>query len=343
MKRFLVLLLAVLGLCSSMVACGGQQTAEEGTYQIYVLNNEETKVESHACDIMATGKADMLEEFIDALSAQSERLEYKAPFSLGFHLLSANIVDNQIILDMDEAYGKLSASTEVLARAAIVRTLTQIPGVRYVQFTVDGRQLYDNTGNAVGPMSADLFIDNDGNEINTYELARVKLYFANSTEDKIIGAYREKYYSTNMPMERFIVEELILGPSGKVEGLYPTINPETKILGVTTQDGVCYVNFDSGFLTSVNNVQAETAIYSIVNSLTELNNVTKVQILVGGEVPAGYEKSVYERNLEYVSSLKAETKTDDKTETKTETKTDNKTEPQTDAKTETETKTDTRN
>ena len=138
-----------------------------------------------------------------------------------------------------------------------------------------------------------------------------------------------------MPMERFIVEELILGPSGKVEGLYPTINPETKILGVTTQDGVCYVNFDSGFLTSVNNVQAETAIYSIVNSLTELGNVTKVQILVGGEVPAGYEKSVYERNLEYVSSLKAETKTDAKT--------DNTTEPQNDTRTETETKSDTRN
>ena len=335
MKKIWRLLLPVLCLCICMTACNRQKTAEEGTYLIYMLNNEETKVEAHAGNIMSTEKEEMLEEFLEALATQSERLEYKAPLSLGFHLLSAEVVDNQIILDMDEAYGKLSASTEVLARAAIVRTLTQIPGIRYVQFTVEGRKLYDNTGNPVGPMSADLFIDNDGNEINTYELARVKLYFDTTAGDKIIGAYREKYYSTNMPMERFIVEELILGPSGKVEGLYPTVNPETKILGVTTQDGVCYVNFDNGFLTLVNNVQAEVAIYSVVNSLTELNNVSKVQILVNGAVPAGYEKSVYERNLEYVSSLKTET--ENKAEDQTDSKTNNKTESKTNSKTESRT------
>lgn len=60
---------------------------------------------------------------------------------------------------------------------------------------------------------------NDGNEINTYELVKVKLYFA-TDGDKLIAAYREKHYSTNTPLERFVVEELIAGPSGQIEGLY---------------------------------------------------------------------------------------------------------------------------
>ena len=152
-------------------------------------------------------------------------------------------------------------------------------------------------------MSADQFIDNDGNEINTYELTRNKLHFANEDGDKLIAAYREKHYSTNTPLERFVVEELISGPSGQVPGLYPTVNPETKIINVMTKDGICYVNFDSSFLTVVNNVSTELAVYSIVDSLVELSNINKVQILVNGEVPNSFTTTTFERNLDYVTTL----------------------------------------
>ena len=302
MKKTGIYLLLVI-FTMGFAACKGGETIEETGYQVYMLNNDETKVESHAYSMVATEKEEMLDELLQALDTQPEKLEYKTPFSTGFHVISTRFADNKVYLDMSEEYNELSATTEVLVRAAVVRTLTQIPGVRYVEFTVGGSPLHDRTGNEVGQMSAELFIDNDGNEINTYELARVKLYFANASGDGIISAYREKYYSTNMSMERFIVEELIAGPSGKVEGLYPTLNPETRILGVTTQDGVCYVNLDAGFQKLINNVSTEIAVYSIVDSLVELSSVSKVQILVNGEIPAGFEKSTYERNLDYVTTL----------------------------------------
>ena len=152
-------------------------------------------------------------------------------------------------------------------------------------------------------MNAEQFINNDCNEINTYELVKVKLYFANADGDKLIAAYREKHYSTNTPLERFVVEELIAGPSGQIEGLYPVINPETKIINILTKDGICYVNLDSSFLTVVNNVSTEVAVYSIVNSLVELDNINKVQILVNGEVPSTFSNSTFERNLDYVTTL----------------------------------------
>ncbi len=34
-------------------------------------------------------------------------------------------------IDVDKAYSELSPTTEVLVRAAIVRTLTQLPNVKY--------------------------------------------------------------------------------------------------------------------------------------------------------------------------------------------------------------------
>lgn len=287
----------------ALTACTKEEPAGADVYQIYTLNTAETKVERHAYRMEAVEEQDMLSELVDCLSTPPEKLEYKVPFAMGFEILSMNLADGTLAIDVDNAYLNLPATTEVLVRAAIVRTLTQLPTVRYVGITVEGNPLFDNVGDVVGLMNADLFIDNDGNEINTYELARVRLYFANLEGDKLIGTYREKYYSTNMSLERFVVEELIAGPSGKTEGLYPSVNPEVKIISVTTGDGVCYVNLDSSFLTVVNNVPTELSIYAIVNSLAELSNVNKVQILINGEVPSSFGNVVFERNLDYVATL----------------------------------------
>ena len=77
-------------------------------------------------------------------------------------------------------------------------------------------------------------------------------------------------------------EELIAGPSGQIEGVYPSVNPDTEIINVMTRDGICYVNLDETFLTVVNNVPTEISIYAVVNSLVELSNINRVQILING-------------------------------------------------------------
>lgn len=297
--RFLLFALCMLCFCG----CGAEETNYKNKYQVYYVSNSETKVEMHEHDMKASTQEEMLSELITCLSTMPEKLEYKAPFAMGFQVLDVVLEDGKVALDVDAGYYNLSPTTEVLVRAAIVRTLTQIEGINYVGITVEGNQLFDVAGELVSWMSAEQFINNDGNEINTYELTKVKLYFANETGDKLIAAYREKHYSTNTALERFVVEELIAGPSGQIEGLYPSINPQTKIINVMTKDGICYVNLDSSFLTVVNNVSTEVAVYSIVNSLVELNNVNKVQILINGEVPSTFSTSTFERNLDNVITL----------------------------------------
>lgn len=298
-KSILLSLVFVLLLCG----CGEGQNNRGNSFPIYYISNSETKVEVHEYEMKSETKEEQLQELLNCLSTVPDKLEYKAPLALGFQVLGIKREENTITLDMDSAYTKLPPTTEVLVRAAIVRTLTQLQGVNFIGITVEGEPLYDAVGQPIGWMSAEEFINNDGNEINTYELTKVKLYFANEDGDKLVATYREKYYSTNIPIERFVVEELIAGPSGQVEGIYPAVNSATKLVNVMTKDGICYVNLDESFMTVVNNVSMEIAVYSIVNSLVELSNVNKVQILVNGEVPVSFNAATFERNLDYVITL----------------------------------------
>lgn len=54
--------------------------------------------------------------------------------------------DEKLILYYNAAYGKMDTVREVLCRAALVRSLTQIDGVDLVMICVDGTPLTDKKG-----------------------------------------------------------------------------------------------------------------------------------------------------------------------------------------------------
>ncbi|MBQ6095955.1 MAG: GerMN domain-containing protein [Lachnospiraceae bacterium] len=298
------MLFLLLACCSLLLSsCGEEQKPKGRMVQVNYLSSDETGIEIHEYDKPSGDALEQVRTLMNYLGATPENLAFKSPLAMGFQVLGVEYQDGSLVLNVDEEYLKLSATTEVLVRAAIVRTLLQADGVSRMQILVAGNQLMDAAGELVGWMTADQFIHNDGSEINTYEQVRVKLYFANESGDHLVAAYREKFYSTNTPLERFVVDEILSGPSGTIAGLYASVNGDTKILSVMTKDGICYVNFDAKFLEATGNVTMEVAIYSIVNSLTELPNIHHVQILVNGEIPDVFPQAVFEKNMDLVTLL----------------------------------------
>lgn len=304
-RKWMCLLLSLLCLLG-LVGCGKEEVDKSRIFQIYYINNLETKVEAHEYIMRSDSPEERLAELVKQLGLIPEKLEYKAPLSMGFQLLEYELKDGKLMLNVDEHYKEMKPSTEVLVRAAIVRTLTQLPEVSFVGITVNGNQLYDNLDMLVGWMSADQFIDNAGNEINTYETVRLKLYFADAEGDGLVAVEKSRRYNSNIALEKLVMEELIKGP--EQEGCYPSINPETKINSIMVKDGICYVNLDSTFLTQIYNVSADVTIFSIVNSLIELSNVNKVQFSINGDSTGVYREkyqlsTVFERNLDLVGEL----------------------------------------
>lgn len=290
-------------------ACGKEERTDEGiTYRVYVLNKDETKIISNDYVTESTDTGALIQEMLQQLGKTPDKLEYKAPLTGNIRLLDYSMGEGQLLLNFDEHYKELPVTTEVLTRAAIVRTLTQIKGVDYVSFQIKSEPLTDSTGNVIGIMAADMFIDNAGSEINSLERVEMRLYFANKDGDRLVETNRKLVYNTNISMEKLVVEQLVGGPSEQVEGkAFPTINPATKINSVTVKDGICYVNFSSEFLTQIYNVTSDVTIYSIANSLVELPNINKVQISVNGDTSLMYRDNMslaapFERNLDLVAT-----------------------------------------
>lgn len=294
-------------------ACGSTEEADRSrVYNIYVMNKDETKLSANEYEAKGGSQEEIIGELLEQLMTTPERMEYKAPLSGDFELLGYSLDGGQLVLNFDERYRALPATTEVLARAATVRTMTQVKGVDYVSFQIRSNPLLDMSGNVVGSMSADMFIDNTESEMNSRERVKIRLYFANEAGDRLIETNRTleySRYSTNISMERLVVEQLIGGPSEQVKDrVYPTMNPETKVIGVTLKDGTCYVNLSEHFLTQIYNVSSDVAIYSLVNSLVELPNVGRVQIAVNGDSNVMFRENTslavtYERNLDLVTTV----------------------------------------
>lgn len=299
------MLLTVLSALLLLCACGQQGRNKVGTtYKIYYVNHDETGVLYNEYVTETTDREELLAELLQQMETGAEKLEYKAPLAGNFQLLGTTFSEDQLILNFDENYRLQPVITEILVRAAIVRTLTQIDGVSYLAFQVNSEPLLDASGALVGVMNADQFIDNAGNEINTYEKVKLTLYLADEEGDHLKAVTRMVVYNSNISMERLVVDQLIAGPSEN-EAAFPTINPDTRVVSVNVQDGICYVNFDSTFLTQIYNVTSEVAIYSLTNSLVELTNVNKVQISINGDSNVNYKENIslsttFERNLEIV-------------------------------------------
>ncbi len=303
MKKERKTALTVIGLLFLLlIGCAKREPSGLKT-DIYYLNKSETKLMAEEHYLQGTTTKEMIVEVLTLLCEVPENKELRATLTGGVNIINYSYDGSIVTVSLGEKYKELVKTTEVLTRAAVVKSLAQIPDVDYIRITIGGEPLLDYSGNEIGLMTADMFLDNAGEQLNNYEKVTIRLYFANATGDGLIAINRSLVHNiglSNVSMEKLVVEQLLAGPAN--EESYPTINPDTKLLSVTVKDGVCYLNFDSAILTPVNNVTSDVMIYSIVNSLVELSNINKVQISIDGQKDTTFKDkydltTLFERNL----------------------------------------------
>ncbi|MGI6068831.1 MAG: GerMN domain-containing protein [Blautia sp.] len=316
MKKWICVLTALFLLaCGTLGGCGKlsapkKNTGEQSTaYAIYYLNADETELVRSAYEPKEETKEVMIQEMMRLLKEQTPKNGNLTLLPDGVYMTTYDIHEKTLTIDFNTKYLKMKPAREVLVRGGIVKMFLQVPGIVYVHFTVDGKELTDSKGQEIGLMSNDTFVDQAGKDINSYQYTTLILYFTNQTGDKLIPEKRSVYYNSNVSLERVVLDQLLKGPREGENS--PTLPSNVNVLGATSADGNCYVNFDQVFTDGALAVQENIPIYSVVNSLVDTCKVKKVQISVNGETNITFRETMrldkfYEKNTEIVEETEAE-------------------------------------
>ncbi|MEE0945149.1 MAG: GerMN domain-containing protein [Clostridia bacterium] len=194
--------------------------------------------------------------------------------------------DTSLTVDFTQDFLTTDNSKNLLATYAVVKSLCSIEGVSEVKVTVDGGELVtpDNS-------TLDFLTDKDINletDAETSENRNIKLYFLN--EDGILTEeWRNIKISDTVPVEQYVVNELIKGPSDT--NLKSVLASDTKLISVEVTEGTAYINMTQGFVDKHKGTPEKEAqaVYAIVNSVTALDGVDNVQFLIDGKKEKGFD------------------------------------------------------
>ena len=308
-KKVLCILCTVI-LVFGMTGCGEKTDKQLMSYQVFYINSDGSGLTGKTYQLK-DAKQDLLsviKELIIRLQTPQEE-SLKSPIDEGIQVVDYQIKENQLSVYFSAGYNNKSGLDEILSRAAIVKTLCQIQEIEYVEFYVEDQPLM-LSGNAVGLMSQESFVD----ELNPQDQKQSKetvLYFANKQGNRLKKITTDITYNAVEPIARLLVEQLIAGVSSiqnidetKLQSAVPS---KTTLNNLTIRDNICYLDLSRDFEQQDPNVSSEVIVYSIVDTLCELPEVTKVQFSVDGEQKEkygdleGFNKPL-ERNLDLLEN-----------------------------------------
>lgn len=279
-RRYLTvfLLLALL-----LAGCGRSDSSKDGkAYTVYYTNLAGTRLEGKSFVPTSDRFDGILTELLEQF-ANPGYADVVSAMPLGVSINSYTMGVDDLQVDFNTAYLGLSNVQEILLRAGVVKTLVQLPGVTRVRVSVDGQPLTDSDGREVSAMNEDTFIDSRGEGINSYHYVTLGLYFSNAAGNKVVKEMRNVFYSSNLIMEKVIVEQIISGPAN--EKLLAVTDPSVMVKSVKISKNICVVDLDAKFNDTPGNstVKPETALYAFVNAICDACDVEGVQFKIDGE------------------------------------------------------------
>ncbi len=273
------LCLFVLGGCHNLqTAARTEAQQEEGTYRIYYKNNDNDNLVYHSYQ----AESDTFDALLSELLGQMAVSPVSGMNSVLGDETSVNNCTrgvDTISVDVSSGYLGMSERDRVLLRAAMVKTLTQLPGVTGIYMTVEGQSITNAAGEEVGLMNVNTFIESSSEGINSARLSQLTLYFASDDGAGLVEENRTVTFSSNVPIEQVVVQEII---NGSETGNGAVLSTDTEIRSVKPEGDICTIDLGSAFNTVTAGVEPETALYALVDAVCANSECTGVRFLIEG-------------------------------------------------------------
>ena len=275
------------------------------TVQIYLLDDDKVSFMPVDRDLIDGDAVTQAYYLVNLLADDPADAVHASPFTVKTELIDCKVNRNTLLLYFDRGYARMDTISRTLCDAALAKTLTQINGIEYIRIYSGYVSITDGRGNQVGRISGGDYADSIS-DVNAFTSSEIVLYFADESGKLLVPESRKVVYNMNTSLERKVVEELIKGPVSGLSKL--VLLPTVRLISISTSNGVCYVNLNEDFMTAVTDVDSRIPVYAIVDSLTSLPYISKVQIMVDsaqniafmGDMPLNRS---YERDESIISPL----------------------------------------
>lgn len=286
------------------VACDIKTNESEKGVSVFLTNSTQDGLVDINIDIDAKKTEEKVNDVLKILKNGMDDSSAKPTIPSFVSIHDIRLEDKNLIINFNTGYNTMDDIQEILCRSSIVKSLTELSAIETVEFYVDGIPKKGDNGVILGKMGKDDVVY-DKDDLLKETKTKIILYYADKDVQYLVPKEVEIVINPNEQLEKTVLNKLIEGPSEK--GLLRTVPVETKIKNIYTNEGVCYVDFSKEFKTkhSGGSTSELLTIYSIVNSLTEMNNINKVQFLIEGEIQEEFKGHVkfddlFVRNLDIV-------------------------------------------
>lgn len=284
-KKKIYRFLMLTAICIIAVSgCKKENNAKNS--HIYYTDSEGVSLVEKSIKLDGKTQKKQIASVVKTIQKNTDNIDYRSPFVKGVKVKDWSLQSGKLTMNFNRAYRKLSATEEIVLRAAVVQSVSQVKGVDSVLFLIDGEPLENQNGKEIGFMQPSDFVQNTGSSLHAYQNETFMLYYGNKQGDRLVKEKVDVRYNSSVSREKAIVEQLIKGPSSDNES--PVLPSGTKVLSVSVKDHICYVNLDENFLDTTNVMDPAIPVYAIVNSIIDGSSISRVQILVDGKTDVNY-------------------------------------------------------
>lgn len=299
MKRILPFLL-LLSLLLSVTACSAEKLQDPGTFYYRrtdtafegtdgVIVPEERELQGIRGD---------LEALLQTYFAGPTEEGLESPFPRDTRLLNWNMTGTTLNLNLSDSFAQLSGVDLTIACACICKTFTGLTEADTILIQADGALL---GGNSYIKISADMLSLAD-DSIDKL-LTDLTLYYPDADRRYLIGHSVSINLAAQDDLISYLVEQLMEPPSGL--GLVSPLPTDTKLLSATVTDGLCALDFSTEFESNgfSQTYAQRTTLLSLVNTLTQLENIDRVEFYLSGSLMARYRQLNISTALVYDESV----------------------------------------
>lgn len=283
-RKIIALIIAVVTLIVAVIGAvyiNYDKKTYKTSVDLYFINEDGTGIVAVPQKLRYKNDGDLIDVTLEKLRKGPSSSQLKPIMSSDTQIRATELEGGYLTVHFSDEFLTDDSSRNVLNVYAVVKTMSSTTLATSVKVLVNGEPIKDRDGKPLEFISAsDINLET---EEYRSEMREVTLYFADPAKRKLVREKRTIKITDQQPIEQYLINELIKGTKNKE--MKSLLSNKTVLVSVDVHENICYLNFKSEFLTdnAGNEAHEKLVIYSIVNSLTELQTISRVQFYMDGK------------------------------------------------------------